>query len=112
MKLVVEAKHPDDADRVAGFAHGMGLEVHEMTPAEANGGWISVEDRLPILETDTFEHYTNIEVICYDGNEVYTSAVGAGRSPKFWIEMDKCATHWQPLPVAPVLFGIDKEVEG
>jgi len=83
-----------------------------MTPAEANGGWISVEDRLPILETDTFEHYTNIEVICYDGNEVYTSAVGAGRSPKFWIEMDKCATHWQPLPVAPVLFGIDKEVEG
>ena len=69
----------------------------------ALSGWISVEDRLPILKTDTFENYEQIDVIAYDGRSVFPALCSAGRHGVFWCELDGAGiTHWMPLPPLPL----------
>lgn len=73
-----------------------------MIDNEEVNGWINVEDRLPILESDDFETYTDFEVIAFDGRTVFSTIVGAGRAGGFWCEFDEDnVTHWQSLPPPP-----------
>ena len=74
--------------------------------------WISIEDRLPIVESELNlidAQYKIIEVICFDGSEVYCEFFSAGKVPSFWSGFE-CfehgspkPTHWMYLPKPPVL---------
>ncbi len=62
--------------------------------------WISVTERLPILESDDFTHYESAEIIVFDGVGVFVSEYYAGREPKFWGNFaNDNITHWVPLPL-------------
>jgi len=64
--------------------------------------WISVDERLPILESDNFGAFDMVEVIVFDGITVESSEFSAGRAGGFWTKWEyKGVTHWMPLPEPP-----------
>lgn len=66
------------------------------------GEWISIDDRLPYMESDSFETFGMIEVITWDGRYVEAAEFSAGRTGEFWTEWHReGVTHWMPLPEPP-----------
>jgi hypothetical protein len=70
--------------------------------------WISVNDRLPVVILDApGKSYITMEVICYDGNEVFHGEFSSGMFPEPWHKFsksykdDRNVTHWMPLPPPP-----------
>ena len=67
--------------------------------------WISVEDRLPIIERDICSTpYKNVGVIIATKNFVDFDYFEAGKMPDYWSQFKdyrKEVTHWQPLPAPP-----------
>jgi hypothetical protein len=83
-------------------------ELRALAGAEV-GGWISVEDRLPI-DLATFDGiFHEIAVIATDGHFVEQSSFqvgnGAGKPWAAWSNYNPFKstqiTHWQPLPPPP-----------
>ena len=67
--------------------------------------WIKCSDRLPITEKQMIEsdvNYSEIDVICFDGELVYFDCFQAGNTIVFWSAFaEGDATHWMPLPEGP-----------
>lgn len=79
------------------FASGAEWAFRRLSQQRGEGGWISVEDRLP-------EKFRN--VLCYSNKgQIAISCVDAsGELDTFHLEAENCAewyTHWQPLPSPP-----------
>lgn len=70
--------------------------------------WISVNDRLPanVIEMSG-PGYISMNVICFDGKEVFAGEFQSGTLPERWHTFSKSykderkVTHWMPLPPAP-----------
>ena len=64
--------------------------------------WISVEDRLPITKEAMRGNFENIEIICFNGFNVYAGEFEAGNTINFWSRfLTGGVTHWMPLPTPP-----------
>jgi hypothetical protein len=67
--------------------------------------WISVDDRLPITESNMIKansNYMTVDVICFDGDIVYVDEFRAGNTNDFWSEFDShTVLKWMPLPPPP-----------
>ena len=64
--------------------------------------WISVKDKLPINESDEFQYYACVDVIAYDGHNVFCTQFEAGRTVGYWSNFTKSGvTHWMFLPNPP-----------
>jgi hypothetical protein len=67
--------------------------------------WISVKDRLPITVIYMEENNLNfhsVEIICFDGDNVYADYFDAGNTLHFWGSFASTKpTHWMSLPKPP-----------
>jgi hypothetical protein len=66
--------------------------------------WISVDDRLPIVESGMTAMYEEIDVITWDSEDVIFNCFQAGKTMEFWsvfVENRDNVTHWMPLPPPP-----------
>ena len=67
--------------------------------------WISVDDRLPITESDMIKNnspYMTVDVLCFDGKLVYVVEFRAVNTNEFWSEFDsQDVSKWMPLPPTP-----------
>jgi hypothetical protein len=67
--------------------------------------WISVDERLPLVEDGMTAIYAEIDVITWDGADVIFNCFQAGRTMAFWsifVDNRDSVTHWMPLPPPPV----------
>ena len=78
---------------------------NKITELESKSQWISVEDGLPITESQIIKDnlkYMTVDVICFDGNLVFQCEFRAGNTIEFWSGFDsENITHWMPLPAPP-----------
>ena len=66
--------------------------------------WISVDERLPLVEDGMTAVYAEIDVITWDGDDVIFNCFQAGRTMAFWsifVDNRDSVTHWMPLPPPP-----------
>lgn len=68
---------------------------HVSNTSNALGGWISVEERLPEVES-SYLTYTDKGSIIIDSFCIYPE-----HGTKFWVGGNGRVTHWMPLPEAP-----------
>jgi hypothetical protein len=70
--------------------------------------WISVDERLPAYVREiSGPVYISMNVICFDGKEVFSGEFQSGNLPKRWHTFrkgyndERQVTHWMPLPNPP-----------